>query len=176
MKRLPNGLSYTRAVLGALVIPTLVWFGLWDWAAWTFAFAAFTDFADGAAAILLKCGTKWGKEVLDPRCDALLIFGVLVGWVIETDHFSRLCWFILIYLVGEGLYRIKHGSRSSAQHIAAIGLPVCYLVALYAFGYHYMHNAYGDAMERPWWMASPLIIPAVLAKIPRFMAWAKGLL
>jgi phosphatidylglycerophosphate synthase len=174
MKWLPNALSYSRAVLGALVIPVLVWFGLWDWAFWTMVFAAFTDFADGGAAILLRCGTKWGKEVLDPRCDALLEFGIIVGWVIEANHFTRFWWFVLMYLVGEGLYRIKHGSRSSVQRIATIGLPVCYFVTLYAFGYHYAHNAYGDAMQRPWWMASLLIIPAVLAKIPRFRAWTKG--
>ncbi len=174
MKWLPNALSYSRAVLGLLALPTLAWFGLWDWWFWILVLAAFTDFADGGAAILLKCGTQWGKEVLDPRCDAALGVGILISWVIEEDHLVRFLWVILIAVVGELLHRTKQGSPSRFLKIAAITLPICYFTTLYVFGYYFAHLAYGDAMRDPWWKASMLLVPAVLVKLPRFQAWRAG--
>ncbi|OGE81767.1 MAG: hypothetical protein A3H72_00295 [Candidatus Doudnabacteria bacterium RIFCSPLOWO2_02_FULL_48_8] len=174
LKWLPNSLSYSRAVLGALVIPPLAYFGQWEWAFWIMVAAALTDFADGAAANLLKCGTRWGKEILDPRCDGTFAFGIILGWALESDHFSRFLLGIAMLVVGEWLYRIKHGRQSSLQRFAAITLPLCLLGTLYVFGYYYAHNAYGDAMQRPWFMASLLIVPATLTKLDRFKTWATG--
>ncbi|MBI4049480.1 MAG: CDP-alcohol phosphatidyltransferase family protein [Candidatus Doudnabacteria bacterium] len=174
MRWLPNALSITRAALGALVVWPLAYFGQWEWAFWIFVFAAFTDFADGGAAILLKCGTKWGKEVLDPRCDGFLVSGVVLGWILERNHFTRLLLGVLVFVIVEWLYRVKHGPPTMLQRIVALGLPLSYFISLYCFGYYYAHNAYGDAMRRPWIMASSLILPAVLVKLSRFKTWAVG--
>lgn len=175
MTWVPNALSYSRA-FAAAPIALLAYLGQWELAFWIFAAGVATDFLDGAAANLLRCGTKRGKEVIDPRCDAIMSGGVVLGWVLEEDHLFRFC--IAIAMVPVGLlirWQKLQQDQSPIQKRAAVVLPLCYLTTLYLFGYHYAHNAYGDQVNQIWIVASAILIPlAVFLKFNRIRDWISG--
>ncbi len=175
MTWLPNALSYSRA-WAAIPIALLAGLGQWKLAFWVFAAAVITDFLDGGAAILLRCGTLWGKEVLDPRCDAIMSAGVVLGWVLEEDHWFRLG--VALAMVPVGLlirWQKLQQDQSPVQKRAAVVLPLCYLTGLYLFGYHYAYNAYGEQVNQIWILASAILIPlAIFFKFNRIRDWING--
>ena len=95
---LPMWATYSRVVLGPLLLPFPTLAATYSWAGWAaavvFILGSLTDWLDGYWARKFKCESNMGK-LMDPIADKILVLGALVV-LFALDRTDSLSVFLLI--------------------------------------------------------------------------------
>ena len=163
MKQVPDALCVLRAMLGVVLVP----FALserWDIAFVLLAAAVASDMLDGYLAKKLDAKSDFGRDVLEPNCDLIMVLGALSG-LLFTGSISWLPVVLLLALPAALAQWaiVRAGEESLPRKIANGFIPLQYVAAAVTLFVIYALKGLGDNAA---WLL--LLVPPVL-----LMVWEK---
>ena len=163
MKQIPNALCLLRAALGVALVPFAL-SGSWAVAFGLLAAAVLSDMLDGYLAKKLDAQSDFGRDVLEPNCDLVMVAGALAGLLLT----GNLSWWPVVTLLAlpAALAQwaiVRAGEESLPRKIANGFMPLQYVAAAVTLFVIYADKGLKDNAV---WLL--LLVPPVL-----LMVWEK---